>query len=805
MRSRQVFGAALSGVVAVLAGAQAAEAQELEEVVVTARRTYERLQEVPVAITALSGATLTQKSILNAQDLQYHVPGLLAAPRVAGSNATYSIRGQSNPLNCFQFCAVVPYLNDVPYDRRFPILYDMESVQVLKGPQGVAFGRNTTGGAILLNSKRPTDAFEGYVNLRGGNLKFRQLDGAINVPVSDMISARAAFQFTRREGYTKDLSFGQDLDNIHNDNVRLSLAIKPTANLNSTFIAGWFREKINGSGTVLIGVGPISTNIYSPAAAATYGYPQLNIAKSLADQNARGPRVVRHGIPTNQRENRKYLQNQTTWDINDNLTLKNIASITEFWSKGSSESDGTWTPLNDSISYSPTAERQVTEELQLQANAFDKKLKFVGGFYTERTDLQPDKYGLHYMIQAVISRAGPAGMPGTTTANPALNYVPVFYPELGFGGGGDRWGRTRALFGQAQVDLGDWAEGLKLTAGVRRTWDRFFNIGTSPMFPGGNFVGGGQAALLATLGGNPYPWPFTPAPATCAIAGGTVANCVAPTVRLKNSGWSYAVTLNYDITDKVMVYVAHRRGYRAGTYNNPLLTSQVIIPPEILRDVEPGIKADYDLGSMKARTNVAAYYQWYNNLQQAVTVADPLTSRLVSITASAANAKVKGLEVEQTLFPAPGLELSGFLSYNTSKYKNIATPALAAQLGDRLPFQPKVQYGLTAVYRLRDVGPFAEIVPSLTYTHRSEVAFTGSYRAEPLSLQPGFGLLDGRIDFKGIGGSTLQASVFGRNLTNKLYVLGGNFASSTAGFSSVFYGAPRTYGVELRYDFGGTR
>jgi len=773
----------------------------LEEVIVTARRVEERLQDVPVAITALTGAAIASKSIINSQDLQYHIPGLTATSQTTGATAGYSIRAQSNTLNCAQFCAVVPYMNDVPYSRRFPSLFDIESVQVLKGPQGVAFGRNTTGGAILINTKRPTNRYEGYVNVRAGNMDFKELDAAVNIPLSDIVAVRAAYQIVRRDGYTKELTFGQDLDNISNENYRLTVVIRPTERFNTTFIGGYFNDDSNGTGTVLAGLGARSLAVYTPAAAARFSFPQLDAALQLAQQQARGPRVVRHSMPTYTREERRFLQNQTVWEVNDNLSFKNIASIMRFWTKQSSDSDGSWVPMNDTFTFQPTAEQQLTEEFQIHADAFDDKVKLIGGLYVERTDLRPQDYEPEFMIQGGISFGGPAGMTGAGATNPSVSGVAVFYPELGFGGPGKRWSRTRAVFAQGQFDLGGIVEGLKLTAGARRTFDELFNYGPAPMFTGGNFTGGANVVTLLA-GGNPYPWPLVTSAPACAIAGGTLTNCVAPVVKVKSEGWSYAVTLDYQVADKVMVYLSHRKGYRAGTYNSPLLTSQVEIPPETVRDLEPGIKADYDIGSMRARTNAAGYIQWYKDIQQAVTVLDPVQGRLVSITASAANAVIKGFEIEQTLIPMPGLEINAFAAYNDNKYKNIANATLQAQLGDRLPFQPKWQYGVNMSYAFHDLGIAGEIIPSLNYTYRTMVAFNGSYKSEPLAAQPGYSLLDGRIDFKDIAGSRVDGAIFGRNLTNKTYAQGASAASATAGFTSVMYAPPRTYGIELRYAFG---
>jgi iron complex outermembrane receptor protein len=184
----------------------------LEEVIVTARRTEERLQDVPVSVTAIAGDALQARGVYDMTDLTNIVPGLNITPANSPTSLDITIRGlgNTNP-NTGSDAAVGFYLNDVPINLQNGTnlgFYDMDNVQVLRGPQGTLFGRNTTGGAILVNTKRPTNDFEAYI--QGGGTFFQagngvQGEGALNVPIGETFAVRAAFSYQDRDGWVKNV------------------------------------------------------------------------------------------------------------------------------------------------------------------------------------------------------------------------------------------------------------------------------------------------------------------------------------------------------------------------------------------------------------------------------------------------------------------------------------------------------------------------------------------------------------------------------------------------------------------------
>ena len=258
-----------------------AAATTIEDIVVTARRKEESLQNVPVAITALSGEQLEQKGLRSTEDLRSFVPGM----NIGGQrrdDAQFFLRGQGPGVTQTgqrNFTSVATYFAEVPTAVAGPgVFYDMASVQVLKGPQGTLFGRNTTGGAVLFEPRRPTWNNEGYVQATYGNYDFKQLEAVINVGiVPDKVALRVAGQFSRRDGFTKSVNTGQKLDGRKYDAVRGSLLVAPADGIESLTIVDYRDKDNSGTSSILRALNlsaPLgATTLASPVVSALTGIP----------------------------------------------------------------------------------------------------------------------------------------------------------------------------------------------------------------------------------------------------------------------------------------------------------------------------------------------------------------------------------------------------------------------------------------------------------------------------------------------------------------------------------------------------
>ncbi len=179
-----------------------AEVTEMQSIVVTARRTSERIQDVPVAVTAIAAESLTEQRIESQVDLQFATPGLTVRQTGSSDQLNYAIRGQSIDAFSFASPAVVAYFNEVQVGGGAATsLFDLESIQVLKGPQGTLFGRNATGGAVLYGAKKPTLDFGGFVRVGYGNYNNEEMEAALNLPVFSGVALRLSGKTQQREGF----------------------------------------------------------------------------------------------------------------------------------------------------------------------------------------------------------------------------------------------------------------------------------------------------------------------------------------------------------------------------------------------------------------------------------------------------------------------------------------------------------------------------------------------------------------------------------------------------------------------------
>src|ERR1700761_6461648 len=229
-----------------------ASSGNLEEIVVTARRKEEKLQSVPVAITAFTPALLEEKHIESASDLAHHVPGLASSQETRDEQVFY-LRGQGPNGGQGGAPGVVTYFSEVPFYASGPgIYFDLDNLQVLRGPQGTLFGRNTTGGAVLFEPKHPTNNFEGYVQLTLGDYNRQGVEAAVNIPIiADTLLVRVAGSRETRDGYTKDIGTNQDLDNRDYWAGRIGVTWRPTDDFENYLVYDTLYNHTNGTGLKL--------------------------------------------------------------------------------------------------------------------------------------------------------------------------------------------------------------------------------------------------------------------------------------------------------------------------------------------------------------------------------------------------------------------------------------------------------------------------------------------------------------------------------------------------------------------------
>lgn len=778
----------------------------IEEVVVTAQRTAENMQDVPIAISAMSSEDLRRDQINSPQDLNGRVPSLIISTGSQMRNTeSPTIRGQGAQFGASP--GVVIYLGEVavPSD---PVansqggpgkFFDLSNVQVLKGSQGTLFGRNTTGGALLLEPHRPEDNFSVSVKTGGSNLGGRNYEGVFNAPIiSDTLLARIGGQYFERDGFTHDVVTNKDYDSKHYWTARAGLLWKPTDAFDNYLMSYWSGSHDNGTATVIERINREGLNRAIPGAiglgALAQAIPGLDITQTanlgctvlnffgpstncgqdiLDEQAARDKRHVQlSGDPTDMLKTGAIID-KARYALNENLNLVNIASYSTFRHSYRWDLDGSRASLNEFINPDGVLQsdvRTITEELQLQGKGFDDALNFVLGGYYEKTTAKGHIIAKSLMFVDVDQQ----------------------YEESK---------KSFAPFFQGTYDLGhlfEPLEGLNLTVGARRTNDK-----TS-----------GNASISQ-------------------VAVGLVPLVDKSFVAAVSSDvWTYTAGLDYKIDgdgSHNLLYGKVSRGYKTGGIApisvNP---ARYTYKPEFVTNYELGQKSDFSVVDIPARLNSAVYYTNYSNLQKAsidAYVPPNSVSPVPQLGQSIFNvgkAWVAGFEMDLTLQPTEHFSFVGTYGYTRAAYETFkvdytgATPQLDCSGQEKgagnvidlacIPFQstPKQQFSLSGRYAVPLDPQYGDVEASMTYTW-TDKQYSGQSsppQAEPGAWLPSVGLFNASLSWRHIMNTTLDLQLYGSNLANKLYRISNSNQWNLTYFQSSIYSEPRIIGVNLSYQWG---
>ncbi|EQA96605.1 hypothetical protein V475_12020 [Sphingobium baderi LL03] len=765
-----------------------AEAQNTNEIVITARRREESLSRVPISVSAFSQDTLANKSISSIDQIAQATPGLTFGRSGGSANPQIVIRGQSRSNIGDAAQPVLTYFADVPLPYFSSILptYDLGSVQVLKGPQGTLFGRNSTSGAVPVYPAEPTYQFEGYMMAGYGNLDRREAEGAVNIPiVADKLAVRIAGQRIKRDGYTHVVNTGQRRDDLNDSAFRVSVLLEPVDTVKNVFVYDYVKWNRAGDAAIINQVYP--GNIPERFAPLNGFYDcntsiACDIDLQFERQQAAGVRKTWSDVITTLKTRAIGISNTTTIDLGS-ITLKNIFGYRSASNVNVNDTDGT--SLSLIIPDQAQRYKQYTDELQLQGSFLDDKLDtIVGAFYLKS---QPN---------------GRVGLTLSTFSPPSRPAMIIAY----------RTQTSKALFGAATYDFSDLLEGLKVDAGLRHTWDETeaCGAGYSATYP---FVP--QTTPIATLSEcvNGATYTINGAPVDIQ---GTQTND-----KSKALTWNFGV--NYQAMPNLFLYATVRRGYRAGGVNTPLFNASApnsLAPyqtyaPEKVTDVELGAKASWRAGDVRGTVNFDVYRGVYKGSQRGInglngfdgdgdSTNDPSAGTII---VNAGNARVQGFDFEGTISPFHGLTFGAFLSYTDAVYTSSGIPAIFNGTGafpadpddTAFPYAPKWTMGGNVAYET-EIGNLGSLALNAD-VYRASRTYFGTYKSDKGLSQPAYTLVNARIDLKDIGGSPVSLGVYARNLFDKVYASGGSNTARSAGFSSLFYAEPRTYGVQAKITF----
>lgn len=748
------------------------------EIVVTARRRAENLQDVPVAVTALGGDELVARGIGTASDLVASTPGLQVQPGLEGRTAArFYIRGQGVGFGGAP-PSVVPYFSEVPLEINGGATFalnDVESVQVLRGPQGTLFGRNANGGAVLITPRAPGRDYDAFVDLSYGNYDYFKASAAVTVPISDTLGVRFSGEIVRRDGYTRNLS-GKDLDNLDNKSWRVFLRWDPSDSIRNDLVYTGFRGKSNGIGTIIAAVRP-----GTPAAVA-YPLPGLphvrgpGLAEDLVYQQTLGPRLVDDPSTYFGEDSTIHLiTNTTTVDVG-NFTLKNIFGYEKVNACASLPVVSTRTNFyvascfdnylnqNLGVKIHPSAEHsQITEEFNISGTLLDERLDVIAGAFFMWVD--PSNGGIG---EFHATRASKSLFIANVTSAPNKD-------------------RSQAIYAQGTYKL---TENLKLTAGLRYTWDQ-----RTQQF--------GQMTSRANGAAGTF---------SCVTAGMAATTPTAECFNIYSKNYQdygYTFGIDYQVNPDLLLYVTTRRGYKSGGINSTSVSADPFYDPEILEDIEVGLKYSWNSYGFRGRFNLAYFHMWYDGIQQQLSIIDAITGGATVVTTNAGGANIDGVEVETDVTISDRLNISAFYTYMESSYNKCPGGVLdpgkcfvdsGIDVTDSLLLNtPTHTFGATVTYT-QPVG-FADLRAMVTYYTRSKQAFAADNIINYEGIAPGYQMVNARLDLADIGGTGLTIGAFVDNLFDRDYIATGLGLGGLIGTTTHIYGAPRTYGINLRYSF----
>lgn len=781
------------------------ETRTLEEVVVTARRKEESAQEIPVSVTALDSNAIYRQNIAEIDDLTSIVPGVNFTASGGANNTVFSVRGRSRGVFGNALPAVTTYVNEVPlstWGGNIPS-YDMASLQVLKGPQGTLFGRNSTAGAVLVSTQAPDHEFGGYVLAKIGEYNSQVFEGAVNIPiVKDKVAMRIAGQLDDRDGFTDDMVHPNEDDygNHNRDNWRVSLLIEPFENFSNLTV--YEKNKTDERAVPIIPVGyvddpstaianvpyyngePFPTGfLVDPSAPLGIvpcgGDPLCDIRVQVARQDAAGVRKSWADLAGFLDQELESWSNTTTWDLGG-VTIKNIFGYREVYTHSLSDIDGTQFPMIHADNV--VNNKQYTNELQLSGSALDGALQYIGGLFW----LKSEPNGGNRLALQLFAQSG----------TPLDSTFPA--PFNGASGPADLYSDTsKAVFGQINYDLSrlsDSLAGLSVDIGARHTKDESENCPVS-----------------ATTYSDPLP---------------TESDC-SQQVSEDFSKTTYNLGLNYQFNDDVLLYFVTRTGYRAGGVNSPILGGELMpyqsYEPEDVQDYELGLKSDWNVGSVFGRFNLALFRSEYDGVHYANN-----TSGASSLLGAAGvdndfdpsneptgglfydnvgDATVQGVEVELVVQLMAGLQLSFAGSYLDKELDlSIELPPSWQAYPFLQPAQKDVEsfvflaapdwsYTVGVDYTLPLDSDLGEVVLSANYFRISDINYGANVDA------PSYETTDLRVDWFKLMSSDFDAAIYVSNVFDKEAILGPSSSSPGIGIHSAIYNEPRMWGASLRYSF----
>ncbi len=688
------LGAAVSALGAMTAMPVApAQAQQVDQITVTAQRREQDLQAVPIAVSAFTSEFLENAGVDDVLELQFFTPSLVVAPAQSPVQTAISVRGVGTAGNSLSLeSSVGVYVDGVYRSRQASVLNDLvdvERVELLKGPQGTLFGRNTASGALQFITVAPQDEFGGWLEVNLGNLDFYNVKGAVNIPIVEgKLATRFSGSWAEREGFVENLVTGSQLNNRDRYQLRGQVLFTPTDDISFRLIADYAEIDELCCSAANVFDGPADTAAGFQAAVAEFGFPLPNFSPFVDQETSRA--ILGIDAPTILADQfdddivatdtdpfglieEWGISGELEWDLGW-TTLTSITAYRKYSAESLTDSDfGSLPSLNNAIT---TEQENFSQEVRIAGTLFNERLNYVaGGYYFHQT--LEDLNELNWGPAANLVLAGGLTvdqffvangiLPNTATCQFVNPQVVPFCTQPVFPGGtsasnlSDQEQTSWALFGQVDYQLRD---DLIITAGLRynnETKDMNVAFREDDLFPGFVFFE-----------------PFS-------IFQPDVNNA-----EFEDSTFTYTAKLSYFVTDEILTYVSYGRGYKSGGTNiariplsnrdavfgaylagiNSFPLENFVVAPETITDTlfDPEVSKSWEIGmkgdflSNRLRANVALFRTTFEDFQANTFVGTGFVLQ------NAGEIVSQGIEVDLQAAPTEWLFLSTSAAYLDVNY-----------------------------------------------------------------------------------------------------------------------------------------
>ena len=740
----------------------------LEEVVVTAQKREQNSQDVGISLSALSGADLMALGANNATDITKTMPAVILTQPNGPSSFSLSIRGVTqNDFADHQEPPAAVYVDDAYVSQMAGLafqLFDIDRVEVLRGPQGTLFGRNATGGLAQFVSRRPTDTPDGYVNVELGERDLARVEGALGGKIIDGVDGRIAFETNHYDPLFKNERGNPGSENGNDWALRGQLLFKLNDRGSFLVIAREAEEDVRGGSWESTpskpqpGV-PGSSVFLAPgenywgtcAGCNALGFPASGPFNTY-DNFSGYARIRSHG-----------LTGKLTYDLGWS-TLTAIADYQKLTKNYAEDSDTT--PYTYFQFFNGSNVNQESAEVRL--NGGDEKLNYTAGLYAVRID--GDYYEgwtgpFNWTPNEFAASCGATGCwpYGTTVPGPDGGIPQTYSPY-------DLLTKSAAAFAQVEYRATDL---IGLTLGGRWSTDKKDYDYT--WYPEELFPTSATAPVVQ----------LTPLDGTAALADYHSS--------LKNNFWSGKAEVDFHIDRNLLTYVSYNRGVKAGGFNAPLFpdtigdTSLIAFKPETLISYEVGAKSEFF--DHRLRVNGAAYYYDYQNYQA-------LTYTGLEQLIRNADARHEGAELEIDAQPTEALRVGFGIAYIDAIVKSIDARGTGV-LGNYTPANASKWSGNALIrYTLPMFGGHGWAQLDGNYLSKFYFAISDI----PVLQQGGYGLTNFRIGFNPAG-DKLEVGASVENLANKHYAVQAFDLTGVDGLVQTYPGAPRWFKVRVNYHF----